>query len=86
MEGQLPPLPDPNHWTKDGIHATHVVLGQLGQEGPILFWAYSLDEASDAADIYRLHGYLDVKVFKEGPRREEATDNMIWKRIADPFW
>ena len=86
MDEQVPPLPAPNHWTKDGVSATYVVLGTRGQEGPILFWAYCFDEAANAADLYRLHGYMGVKVYREGPRREEATDDMLWKKIANPFW
>ena len=65
-------------------NASHSVLGYTPdmKGGGVLFWAHSLEEASKAADAFREHGYKQVKVYKEGPRREEATDNIVWKSIT----
>ena len=64
--------------------ATHAVVGYNPdmKGGGVLHWAHSLEEASQAADAYRQHGYQQVKVYREGPRREEATDNIVWKAIT----
>jgi hypothetical protein len=51
--------------------------------GGILYLAQSLDEASQAADCFREEGFKKVRVFKEGPRAEEASQDIVWKLITE---
>lgn len=48
--------------------ATYSAIGRSPDEdGPIgvLYWAWDLTEASNAADAYRAHGYKEVRVCNE---------------------
>lgn len=40
-----------------------------GTGGGVLHWAWSIGEASEAADAYRDHGYLEVKVMNALTRK-----------------
>jgi hypothetical protein len=77
-------LPKQNPCTMNGVEAPYAVTGYDPNMtgGGVLFWAYSLPEADRAADAFREEGYKQVKVYREGPRREEMTDRIIWKLIT----
>lgn len=49
-----------------------------GVGGGVLHWAWSIEEASDAADAYREHGYNGVKVMNA---LTEKTKNYVHEVI-----
>jgi hypothetical protein len=73
-------LPKQNPCRMNGDEAPYAVTGYEPNMdgGGVLFWAYSLEEAGNAADAFRNEGYKQVKVYREGPRRQEMTDQIIW--------
>lgn len=55
-----------------------------GGGGGVLYWAWSLGEASDAADAFRAHGYREVKVFNESsPATKDAVQGMILRILEE---
>jgi hypothetical protein len=82
------PIPQsgPYH-NKDGVYASFAVIGIYpGNTGcGVLYWAFSLEEAADAADAYRENEYKSVRVMGEGPRREDATEAMMLGLIQNEF-
>lgn len=55
----------------ESAHAPLCVVGMdpCRTGGGVLHWAWSIEEASDAADAYREHGYHEVKVMNALTRK-----------------
>lgn len=49
---------------RDGVNAPLAVCGGNpdGNGGGVLFWAYSIEEANAAFDVYRATGYRKVSI------------------------
>jgi hypothetical protein len=60
----MKPLPKCGPCSINGQDAPFCVIGldPDRQGGGVLHWAWDMDEASQAADSYREHGYHEVKV------------------------
>lgn len=82
------PIPQSGPYHKDGVYATFAVIGIYPDPVPgcgVLYWAFSLEEAADAADAYRENDYKNVRVMGEGPRREDAVEAMTLGLIQNEF-
>jgi hypothetical protein len=52
--------------------------------GGVLYWAWSLEEASSAADAFRAHGYREVKVLNEkSPTSKEVVKDMVLRVLGE---
>jgi len=61
-----------------------VGLTPCRQGGGVLHWAWDMDEASQAADAYRDHGYHDVKVMNAlTDRTRQKVHEVVFGLMGD---
>jgi hypothetical protein len=81
----LPPIPKCGPCGRrkpDGEYedAPFSVIGYTpdGMGGGVLHWAWSIDEASEVAEIYRAHGYFEVQVCNNAsPSTKERVHRIV---------